>query len=521
MSKKIIDRSLKKKPKVKLLNGLGKNLKPKKKKSIANLKKRILITIVIFSIIGAALIIISQAATPKAVIEPEDGTKTDTIQTITNDNNSSGQSYIKFGSAGARRFFSDSASWNKTVYEMGLSDQFDDYPQRLFNYAGASGWDNPTLAYGFNATKRGQYNLAFRDYSVPIYDKSTATTTRKMYWAGFAFPAANTYVCNGAGVAPCTGAQTKIQMPVATDIPWNPNWKFGTGYDRIMSVVDYKTGEVWEYWGTDLNGTQCTIFGDTGSGNWFINATASPSYDLNNPGHICMAGVNRYTNLYNVDQSNIISSRGMGIAKLALVGRVEEVEAGVIKHALPLTIYNQMFGPVCNPNSPSTSGAGVSCAFYLAPATKVEHINAPHNNACGALGPTGNEIAATDANRSKTIPSGMRFRVNRDDASIEQWLNSKGYTGQKRRTAKIIGKALVDYGFIAAAETGCGDPHFEFDGMQNPETKQRWLNLGLTDTGIDYGGNDNGTPDGLPDFPSGDLMHGFITSTNLQVVNPG
>lgn len=468
-----------------------------------------------FALVGVSFLLITHASTFGIVIEPETSTLNGATA-ITGDSSASNGSYIRFGSSQNRRFFTDSVSWNKTASELGISTSFNEYIGRMFNYGGASGWDNPVLGIGFTASSRGQYNMAFRDYSIPIYDAAEQTTTRKLYWAAWAFPYDNYYECNGKGVAPCTGNQTRIQTPVAMDLPWNPNWKPGTGNDRMMMVINYKTGEAWTYYGTNLDSRQCTIFGDNGSGNWGINVTANPPYDPGNPNHICMAGAGRRINVYTIDQATTYSGRGMGIDKYALLLRAEEVKSGAIRHALALTIFNQMFGPVCSPDSPTTAGAGVSCAFHLAPATRVEHQSLPHGGLCGA-----NEFPQTDANRSKTVPSGIRFRVNRDDTSINSWLDSRGYTGAKRNTARTIGKALTDYGFIAAAETGCGNPHFETDGMQNPETKNIWVNeLGLSDTGLDYTGSQDYSPDGLPDYPSGDLMYGFITSTNLQVVNP-
>ncbi|RTK95018.1 hypothetical protein EKI60_01005 [Candidatus Saccharibacteria bacterium] len=496
---------------------------------------RIVVIMVGFAIVGTVALVISQAATPTSSTEAEGGTRSSGANIVAN-GNASGGAYIRFGPGTptnnlTRRFFADSVSWNKPVSQMGISSSYPGYVERMFKYSGASGWDDPVLGIGFNPSVRGNYNLALRDYSVPIYDLATMTpaeksnlTTKRVYWSGWAYPNAERYECDGVGISPCTGSQTSVPVTPGMFIPWDPDWKPGTGYDRIMAVINSNTGEFWSYYGTNIDPLQCTIFG--GGENWLGNATATPAFDANDPNHICMSGANRRANIYEINQPTTVNGRGMGIDKLALVVRAEEVQSGEIRHALGLTIFSQMFGPACNPATPAVAaGAGVSCAFYLPPATRIEHTTIPHGgaNACKE-----NTIQNTHANRSKTIPSGMRFRVNRpktiaDGAnSIEAWLNSKGYTGNKRNTARIIGTALVDYGFVAASETGCGNPHWEFDGMQNPKTRDIWVNeLGLEDTGSDNGGQSSGQPDGLADYPSGNLMHGFITETNMQIVNPG
>lgn len=487
-----------------------------------NARNRSAIIIVVFAAIGALVLIATQAATPTSSLETEAGQPANGATTQASASGFSGNGYIRFGANvpvadTARRFFTDDVSWNKTATELGISTNFAGYTERMFNYGGASGWDGSNLSMPYDPSTRGKYSIALRDYSVPIYDATKKTTSKRVYWASWGFPYDNFYECDGLGVAPCTGNQSKVLMAAGTLFPWNPAWTPGTGTDRIMMVVNPQTGETWGYYGTDSAGYQCTFLGDASqSGNWGLNVQAYPPYDINDPSHMCMAGLGRRKDIYSISQSTTSNGRGMGIDKLALVVRAEEVRSGTIRHALGLTVYNQMFGPACSSNSPTAPGAGVSCAFSLPPATRVEHTVKPHSGDCG-----GNTIQGTDANRMRTVPSGMRFRV-KPSVNIESWLDERGYSGKKRNTARIIARALVDYGFIAAAETGCGNPHFEFDGMQNPDAKKIWTeDLGLSDTGIDYTGSSNGAPDGKPDYPSGDLMHGLIKSAaDLEVVNP-
>ncbi|MFN8052765.1 MAG: hypothetical protein U0Q22_15060 [Acidimicrobiales bacterium] len=384
-----------------------------------------------------------------------------------------------------RRFFAPTMSWNRPVSELGTTTRFPGYAERMFKYAGAAGWDGSNLSVGYDPTTRGNWSLAFRDYSVPIYDAATATTKVR------AFKSRD---------AQALGLPWNA-MPIGASMPWNPNWVLGAGNDGIMAVVNYQTGEAWEVYIPVGSRTPFDCFDM-----WGPNGQAG--YDMTSASHKCFGSVNHYMDIYNA--STTATVRGMGINKLALLTRADEVASGKIEHALELTNFNTMFGAVCAGNSASAVGAGSTCGFSLAPATRVEHPVNPHSGTCG-----GTEIANTVANRERTVPAGMRFRLNISDADITTWLDSRKFTGPLRDTARIFAVALRDYGFIAGAETGCVQPLIETDGLQNPATKATWLKLGITDTGIDWA-----TKDGKPDFPSSDILTGLITQARLEVVNP-
>ena len=114
-----------------------------------------------------------------------------------------------------------------------------------------------------------------------------------------------------------------------------------------------------------------------------------------------------------------------------------------------------------------------------------------------------------DAGLRQAVPEGMRLAINITDPQIENWLDSRGYTGAKRRTAKIFAVAMRDYGAIIL-ETGCWGINLETDGILDTRTggsRDIWARNGITA----ISGNAN---------PHGDLLAGLITQSNLYVVNP-
>lgn len=358
--------------------------------------------------------------------------------------------------------FNPNASWNQPASKLGKApDNMQEYAKRLYNYGGG---DIPP----------GGFNTAFGDYSIPEYPVSDATMKVRIYQAGWSQNLYTTpYLKNGS------------------EVPWNPNWKPGTGNDNLMMIVNEQTGEVWELGGIGQLKINCfDFFGQNGQA----------GYDINNPKHLCTTGGAYYNNLYTASDKDgtTQASRGMGLNKAALIARADEVKAGVIRHALGLTIKNTMFGPACSPvKGPDVKGFGVDCGGYLAPATKLERTNPD------AIGCSGGQIVNA-AERSKTVPEGARFAVNASDSAIEKWLDSRGYSGVIRNTARIFAVALRDYGFIVA-ESGCYGMHFETDSAVFGKAAPVWASLGIPADGTTY--------------PKGDLMAGFIKLDNLYVVN--
>lgn len=354
-------------------------------------------------------------------------------------------------------WFDPSASWNRPVSDFGPSAVHQQYAQRL--------WD-----FGGGEAPAGTINVAFGDYSVPVYPLSEATTTARAYQTSWAME------LYGFGV------------PLGTKIPWNPAWRPGTGNDNILAIVDEQTGRVWEIGGVGQLNVNCANRANV--------AAAEQNRDFSST-YLCVGGVRIYDNLFTATDATTVDGRGAGINKLALLTRADEVKAGAIRHALQMTVTASMFGPACSPGrGASAPGAGVSCGFFLPPATKLERINP--DVGC----PTSQTV--TDAERSKTVPEGMRFALRVSDDEIARWLDSRGYSGRIRETARIFAVALRDYGWIVA-ETGCWGMHIETDSVIGA-SGQSWADVGIVSNGSAY--------------PRGDLLNGLFRPERIYVVEP-
>lgn len=157
-------------------------------------------------------------------------------------------------------------------------------------------------------------------------------------------------------------------------------------------------------------------------------------------------------------------SRGAGIQYLAMLVRPEEIAAGRIKHAL------------------SMPAKGTSGVFSLPPSPKVEH----------QTGKPG-------------IPQGLRFAVDVSDAEIEAWISGlKGASGETRRSARIIARALRDYGWFITDTAGSS--HFQFEA--NTSAARDWAALGLSRRG-----------NGEYVLPR-DLLDGLLTPERIYAIVP-
>lgn len=399
------------------------------------------------------------------------------------------------------RFTSPTASWNKPVSVFGAATGYlASLKDRFWLYA------------GYPAAP-GSFNVAFQDYSVPIHDLRTAESTNVVR----AFMQQE-YQSTSAFFDPAFN-----HVQIGDYIPWSSQWQHGTGNDRLMMAVNPATGEYWGYNGTDLPlsglGTNQCI--DRGFPPFIPNGpNTNAGFNEGNPNHKCFYGMTRNTvtagtagNAYTITDGATQTERGAGINKLIGITRAIEVDQGVIPHALEFTVTSTMFGqPTCSPAKgfSDTRAQGGGCGFYLAPATRVEYTQDPTNR-CGNTGNPNPQTynSPTVANRLKTVPEGMRLAINITDAQIETWLDSRNYTGPKRRTARIFAVAMRDYGAIIL-ETGCYGINLETDGILDTRpggSRDIWARNGITA----IPGNIN---------PHGDLLTGLITQSNLYVVNP-
>lgn len=157
-------------------------------------------------------------------------------------------------------------------------------------------------------------------------------------------------------------------------------------------------------------------------------------------------------------------SRGAGIPYLAMLVRPEEIAAGQILHAL------------------SMPAKGTSGEFSVPPAVKLEHDH-------GRPG----------------IPEGLRYALDVSDQEIEDWIRGlSDLPDETQRSARIIARALRDYGWFIT--DSAGSSHFQFEA--NVSAHDDWKRLGLYEQGS-----------GDTVYPR-DLLDGLVTKERIYAVVP-
>lgn len=328
----------------------------------------------------------------------------------------------------------------------------------------ANWYRNATYPGRTDPSRRGEINVSFDAYSNPVYYTDEATTQIRVFISTW-------------GWGHNLGSNNWI--------PWNPSWEPAAGNDMEMIILDRETGREWDLWGVQkINWTTCFTLENLLNG-------YRPGVDL------CVAtahiGKNRdgsISDAVNSDGYSQSANRGLGaILGMTLLPTLDEIEGGSINHAVNMETYGTMFGPACRPDQIGTSAMGVDCGYAVAPASRLEWFTGPAAM-CGAAAQKNTPEA-----RAKTVPEGMRFALDVTDEHIDGWLDSRGYTGAKRRTARIFAVALRDYGWIIS-DTTCWDSAMAVEGIANPSARKRWEALGIT----------NPTTDGAS------LLDGLITS---------
>ena len=351
------------------------------------------------------------------------------------------------------------APWNRPVAAMAAHPRSDEFSTRLFNYSNLGGVTDPKL--------KGRFSTYFGAYSQPVYDAREATGTIRVFRAGFGYQGS---------------------IAAGGSIPWNDSWQPPDGNDRTMYIIDPRTGREWDLWLVQTeNKTTCLTF---------ENLALGFSMDDRN---LCVG----QADIVQDSQGDPIDYRtyegayptgGAFIQGLAMLTTADEVANGAIPHALNAVVYNTMFGPECTAAERNTPAAGLDCGFFEFPAGHLERAAGPQD--CGA-----STLQHTNADRAKTVPQGIRFAVRVSDAQIESWLDSRGYAGVLRNTARVFAVAARDYGFVIT-NTSCWDAGFITDGVFNPATRKVWESLGVTDAA------------------DVSLLHGLFTATNLWAVVP-
>lgn len=452
----------------------------------------------VFLVIGIITLIFSKAATSTAVVEPENGTKSGNLSFLSSSLASGGR-YLKFGQVSNCtdvvtnyayvRPYSPSAAWNIPACEVPRWSRSDDFSDRLWNYATAFG-------------NKGEWNVEFglntspddsNDYAVPVFDAADAT-----YQAHVRPKASYNGTINiGADSTPLNDDDW-----LAT-IPFNPAWRPAQGNDGIMVIVDKVNGKEWFLWnvawGSSLdpnsgyhpaynNTSECQFDANNYNPRSIFFPNGRGFYDVNTDLCVAAAMITKTpTNAiadFRTYAGNLPSASGGGIQNYAGLTMAEEIEAGEIRHALKFVITNTMFGPTCpaDVTSPNDARFGTTCGSAVAPAGQFENVGILDGLRPNPNDPPLGPGSTPDERRAGSVPEGTRFALDIDNAYIENWLNSRGYTGQKRQTAKILANAIRDYGLIVTDSSG-GGSSIQLEGGTNPATFQKWRNLGINDNG--------------------------------------
>eukprot|EP00004_Rigifila_ramosa_P019770 TRINITY_DN505_c0_g1_i8.p1 TRINITY_DN505_c0_g1~~TRINITY_DN505_c0_g1_i8.p1 ORF type:complete len:346 (+),score=51.94 TRINITY_DN505_c0_g1_i8:485-1522(+) len=157
-----------------------------------------------------------------------------------------------------------------------------------------------------------------------------------------------------------------------------------------------------------------------------------------------------------------------------------EVAAGEIRHAIASGVWNPLPGPPCSDTDvQDPTKAGFTCGFNLMPSGQMEKGGNTAVDWCN--------VKLNSSELYLSVPQGMRLALNITDAYIESWLDSKGHTGAKRNTARIIARALKDYGWMLT-DTNCWSNSLYTDGNQNPVARAMWQAAGIDPTVENYVG---------------------------------
>ncbi len=193
-------------------------------------------------------------------------------------------------------------------------------------------------------------------------------------------------------------------------IPWNDKWRPGVGHEAQLVILDAANGLEWDLFGVDYR-------------LYVVNAQTA----------------NLVPGDYRTNEEGFPGSRGSGIPLLAMITRPQEIAAGVIEHALSMSLTH------------------IHDKEFIPPATKLDY---PRGARAGT-------------------PVGTRFSLRVSDAEIDAWLTQlpKELSERTRETARIIAVALRDYGwFITDASPG-NLIHLE----SRVTAKDAWAELGLQD----------------------------------------
>jgi hypothetical protein len=353
--------------------------------------------------------------------------------------------------------------WSTPAAGIAISPRSADWAHRIYQYADL-GDHEPSIEFGLDAPSN--------DYSVPMYDAADATGRIRVYQR------------------PVDTWNGRFDIPVGGTVPWNPSWLPADGNDGHLVIVDSRTGEEWDLWAVAtptfhpsyLTELECaTVLGNLVAGfNASTDLCAGAVTHIKDPSG-AVADVRTY-------RGNYPWATEIGIQQSIGLATPAQVASGDIGHALryAVSVTASMNGPVCpaDVTSPDDPRVGTTCGIALAPGGQFDHQG----------------HTSTPADLLKMVPRGTRWVLDISDAQIDQWLDSRGYTGALRSTARTFARAMRDYGLIQVSTNGTSST-IQASGGRNSATAAGWRALGIT--------GDRST-----------LLQGLVTESRIRVLEP-
>ncbi len=424
--------------------------------------------VIVFAIVGVVLAGISMASSPTAITPQLAQSKACGARV-------SNYSYqVPFGNA----------PWNVPVCDLPKHPRSAEYAGRMFNY-GIYNDETPSTA-----NNKGKFTVSFgfesadKNWTRAVYYASDATTTRQVQVCGNGCSPSN--LDDGKGMYDIEGFLPNRKFP------WNPRWEVAAAGDNELIIIDEQKGHLYSFASVKtgpLAVAQC--------GPFYRERLCASSARILRDHH---GNIADYRTFEGSD-----GSRGGGINYFATLLTPQEVKAGEIRHALGMGIYNTAFGPACTKeqlakNDPKV--IDITCGTAVAPAAKYEWPSV------STIGERIRHHQGLQIDKvmtlSKTVPEGMRFALDIDDTFIENWINSRPdlkSSPRKAETARIIARALRDYGWMPLDTSGYG-AGIQTAGGMSEKNRKLWQELGITSEKDD------------------NILHGLFTKDNIYTVAP-
>lgn len=354
----------------------------------------------------------------------------------------------------ASDIFFPKASFNKPVVKRSVENA--KYAEIFWNYGGL-------MPAG--KTLGDTLVPAMRNYGIPIYNMKDADTKVKVYQIA-AYQ--SMYTISSTGVK------------YGAEVPYNMKWKAAEGTDRLMIIIDYDTGNVWELGGV-LRDQPWNVFDSPFGflGDWAKGPNGKAGFQYDNPKHIGVFVANNYKNLWTGTNINPTAAeklavvRGCGLPKSALTVRAARIASAIangektLGHALPLSISITQHGD-------DATGKGT----FVFPGTRLEHANGTKwQTRCGS----GVKVPPNN----QCVPQSAML-VLEPDFDIPGEIAKMGYKGIMARVMELLWNTAATEGILLGAETGCGPAALmQFEAF-TPDSIPLYSSVGLFDDGSLY-----------------------------------